>query len=183
MEMTSEQNRMIEALYLEMFDKMMAYARCSLSNESLAEEAVQETFRIACQKPDQLCQSINPRGWLVQTLKYTICNIQSSQATAKRILEKFNFNFKLIGTKYLLEAIVYSYFTRETYLFENLEKQIYPYVSQKYNVNPLTIKWAIIRSINTMKTKSNPVCLQSLSIDDSEKITSKFIISEIVNKL
>ena len=89
MEMTAVQNRMIEELYLEMFDKMMAYARCSLSNESLAEEAVQETFRIACQKPDQLCQSVNPRGWLVQTLKYTICNIQSSQATAKRILEKF----------------------------------------------------------------------------------------------
>lgn len=101
----------------------------------------------------------------------------------KKILEKFNFNFKLIGTKYLLEAIVYSYFTRETYLFENLEKDIYPYVSQKYNVNPLTIKWAIIRSINTMKSKSNLTCLQSLSVDDSEKITSKFIISEIVNKL
>ena len=101
----------------------------------------------------------------------------------KRILEKFNFNFKLIGTKYLLEAIVYSYFTRETYLFENLEKQIYPYVSQKYNVNPLTIKWAIIRSINTMKTKSNSTNLHSLLLDDSEKITSKFIISEIVNKL
>ena len=101
----------------------------------------------------------------------------------RKILEKFNFNFKLIGTKYLLEAIVYSYFTRETYLFENLEKDIYPYVSQKYNVNPLTIKWAIIRSINTMKSKSNLTCLQSLSVDDTEKITSKFIISEIVNKL
>lgn len=101
----------------------------------------------------------------------------------RKILEKFNFNFKLIGTKYLLEAIIYSYFTRETYLFENLEKDIYPYVSQKYNVNPLTIKWAIIRSINTMKSKSNLTCLQSLSVDDTEKITSKFIISEIVNKL
>lgn len=86
--MTTEQSRMIEALYLEMFDKMMAYACCSLDTEALAEEAVQETFRIACQKPDQLCQSVNPRGWLVQTLKYTIYNMQSSQATAKRILEK-----------------------------------------------------------------------------------------------
>ena len=87
--MTVEQNRMIEGLYLEMFDKMMAYARCSFDSESLAEEAVQETFRIACQKPAQLCQSINPRGWLVQTLKYTICNMQSSQATAKKLVEKY----------------------------------------------------------------------------------------------
>ena len=86
--MTAEQSQMIEALYLEMFDKMMAYARCSFDNESLAEEAVQETFRIACQKPEQLCQSVNPRGWLVQTLKYTICNIQSSRAAAKKLVEK-----------------------------------------------------------------------------------------------
>lgn len=87
--MTAEQSRMIEELYLEMFDKMIAYARCSFDSESLAEEAVQETFRVACQKPEQLCQSINPRGWLVQTLKYTICNIQASQASAKRLVEKY----------------------------------------------------------------------------------------------
>ena len=87
--MTAEQSHMIEELYLEMFDKMMAYACCSFDNESLAEEAVQETFRIACQKPEQLCQSVNPRGWLVQTLKYTICNIQSSRATAKKLVEKY----------------------------------------------------------------------------------------------
>ena len=87
--MTAEQSRKIEELYLEMFDKMMAYARCSFDNESLAEEAVQETFRIACQKPEQLCQSVNPRGWLVQTLKYTICNMQSSRAAAQKLVEKY----------------------------------------------------------------------------------------------
>lgn len=87
--MNSEQNRKIEELYLEMFEKMMAYARSSLENEAIAEEAVQEAFRVACQKPEQLCQSVNPQGWLVQTLKYTICNIKSNQATAKRIVEKY----------------------------------------------------------------------------------------------
>ena len=87
--MNAEQSRMIEELYLEMFEKMKIYAGCSLDNEALAEEAVQETFRIACQKPEQLCECVNPRGWLVQTLKYTICNIQSNRATAKRIVEKY----------------------------------------------------------------------------------------------
>lgn len=87
--MNAEQNRMIEELYREMFDKMKIYACCSLDNEALAEEAVQETFRIACQKPDQLCESANPRGWLVQTLKYTIRNIQSNRESAKRIMEKY----------------------------------------------------------------------------------------------
>ncbi len=87
--MNAEQNRMIEKLYLEMFDKMMVYARCSLENEALAEEAVQEAFRIACQKPEELCGSANPQGWLLQTLKYTVCNIRHSWATAKRIVEEY----------------------------------------------------------------------------------------------
>ena len=101
----------------------------------------------------------------------------------RKILENFNFDFKLIGTKYLLESIVYSYLTRETYLFENLEKQIYPYVSQKYNVNPSNIKWAIIRSINNMKSKLNSSDLERFSFYNPERITSKYLISEIVNKL
>ena len=87
--MNAEQKHKIEELYLEMFEKMKIYAGCSLDNEALAEEAVQETFRIACQKPEQLCKSVNPQGWLVQTLKYTICNMQSNRATAKRIVERY----------------------------------------------------------------------------------------------
>ena len=87
--MNTAQSKRIEHLYLEMFDKLMTYARSCLDNDALAEEAVQETFRIACQKPEQLCESVNPRGWLVQTLKYTIRNIQSSRSTAKRIVEKY----------------------------------------------------------------------------------------------
>lgn len=86
--METDQRSRIEQLYLEMFDMLMAYARSVLGNEALAEEAVQETFRIACQKPDQLCESANPQGWLVQTLKYTICNIRSNQLAVRRLLEK-----------------------------------------------------------------------------------------------
>ncbi len=87
--MNSEQSKQIESLYLEMFDKLMAYARSCLDSEALAEEAVQEAFRIACQKPEQLCGSPNPRGWLVQALKYTIQNIRSNRATARRIIETY----------------------------------------------------------------------------------------------
>lgn len=87
--METAQRKRIEELYLEMFDMLFAYARSALSNEALAEEAVQETFRIACQRPEQVCGSVNPQGWLVQTLKYTVCNIRSNQNSAKRLLEKY----------------------------------------------------------------------------------------------
>lgn len=87
--MTAEYNKQIEELYLEMFDKLMTYARINLDSEALAEEAVQETFRIACQKPEKLCNSFNPHGWLVNTLKNTIYNMKRSRATAKRIVEQY----------------------------------------------------------------------------------------------
>jgi RNA polymerase sigma-70 factor (ECF subfamily) len=87
--MNLEQKICIEELYLEMYDKLMVYACVNLDSESLAEEAVQETFRIACQKPDSICSSENPRGWLVNTLKNTIRNMKSSRAIAKRIVETY----------------------------------------------------------------------------------------------
>lgn len=87
--MTAEQQKQISDLYFEMFDKLMIYARSSLENDALAEEAVQETFRIACQHPDKLCESPNPQGWLVLTLKNTIRNIMSNRASAERLIEKY----------------------------------------------------------------------------------------------
>lgn len=87
--MNAEQSCRIEELYLDMFEKLKIYAYCSLESDALAEEAVQETFRIACQKPEQLCASSNPRGWLVQTLKYTIHSIQNDRTLTQKLIEKY----------------------------------------------------------------------------------------------
>lgn len=87
--MNVEQNKAIEKLYLDMYDMLMAYACSSIENESLAEEAVQETFRIACLKPDDLCNSPNPKGWLTNTLKNTIRNMKRSRANANRLLTEY----------------------------------------------------------------------------------------------
>lgn len=81
--------RQIEQLYIELYDKLKAYARANLGNESLAEEAVQETFRIACQKPAALWESENPQGWIVIALKNTVRNMKTNRATAQRIMEQF----------------------------------------------------------------------------------------------
>lgn len=87
--MNREQRKIIEELYREMYDKLMVYACVSLDSESLAEEAVQETFQTACQKPESICDSMNPQGWLVNTLKNTIRNMKRSRTNAKRILETY----------------------------------------------------------------------------------------------
>lgn len=87
--MDAEQKRIIGELYQQMYDKLMVYARINLDSESLAEESVQETFHIACQKPGSVCSSMNPQGWLVNTLKNTIRNMKRNRATAKRIVDTY----------------------------------------------------------------------------------------------
>ncbi|MBO5836988.1 MAG: sigma-70 family RNA polymerase sigma factor [Oscillospiraceae bacterium] len=84
--MNPKYSEQIEMLYLEMYDMMICYARCSIEEESLAEEAVQNTFQIACQKPDQLCESVNPKGWLVNTLKFAIRNMKRSRESARQLM-------------------------------------------------------------------------------------------------
>ena len=84
--MNPDYNQQIEELYLEMYDMMICYARCSFKEESLAEEAVQETFQIACQKPAQVCESVNPKGWLVNALKFTIRNMKRSRDHTRLLL-------------------------------------------------------------------------------------------------
>ena len=87
--MTTEQRNLIAQLYEEMFDMLLSYARASLEETPLAEEAVQETFQIACQKPEQLLESQNPKGWLVNTLKYTIRNTKRNRDGGRQLLAKY----------------------------------------------------------------------------------------------
>lgn len=87
--MNAEQSRRITELYIEMYDKLMMVARKNEDNEALAEEAVQETFSIACQKIDECLRHPNPQGWLVTTLKNVILNSKRKRASAKRSIEQF----------------------------------------------------------------------------------------------
>lgn len=87
--MNERYRKEIDDLYLQMYHLLFEYARSSLSNDSLAEEAVQDTFCIACQKPEALCESQNPKGWLVNALKYVIANTERSRTIANRILRDY----------------------------------------------------------------------------------------------
>ena len=48
--METPEKQFIDKLYDEMYRQMFLYARRILGDNSLAEETVQETFRIACKK-------------------------------------------------------------------------------------------------------------------------------------
>ena len=87
--MERKHSQKIEQLYMEMFEHLFVYARSVLGNDALAEEAVQETFRIACLRPNALCGSGNPQGWLFNTLKNVLRNMQRSQASNQRLLAEY----------------------------------------------------------------------------------------------
>ena len=79
----------IETLYIKQYDMLLTYATRILKNSAWAEEAVQETFRIACQKADILNQSENKEGWLLNTLKNVISNMERIQFRASRRMEEY----------------------------------------------------------------------------------------------
>lgn len=100
-----------------------------------------------------------------------------------KVLQNYNFDFKLKGTNFLAEAILYSYLHKEEYLFENLEQNIYPHVAKYFNVDQDTVKWAIIRSVNNMNIKLSSSPSKDYYANFGEKITPKLLISDIVHSL
>ncbi|MBQ8830218.1 MAG: sigma-70 family RNA polymerase sigma factor [Oscillospiraceae bacterium] len=64
---------------------MCIYAKCRLGDDELAEEAVQETFRVACERQEQVITSENPRGWMMETLKYTIRSIMRERVYLNKL--------------------------------------------------------------------------------------------------
>ncbi len=84
--MTAEQDTFITKLYLEKRKFLLEYADSSLHNYALAEEAVQQTFEIACHKINDFYNSPNPGGWLTKTLSFVVRNIQSRQRTEQKVI-------------------------------------------------------------------------------------------------
>lgn len=89
LDLTSAQHKKIEAFYLEMYDLLFIYARKAMENDALAEEAIQETFRIVCTKPEDFISSPNPKGWIINTLKYTIQNMRHNRDRANVLLTQY----------------------------------------------------------------------------------------------
>lgn len=73
--MKRENNDKLEQLYRLHFDTVQIHAFGHVQDWDSAQEAAQETFRIACEKMDTLLASENQIGWLKQTAKYVCLNM------------------------------------------------------------------------------------------------------------
>ena len=84
--MTKEQNHFLSERYYQKRKFLLEYAESSLHNHALSEEAVQQTFEIACRKIDDFCNSPNPDGWLTKTLSFVIRNMESRGRSERRVI-------------------------------------------------------------------------------------------------
>ena len=82
----------IERYYRSEYTTMLSFAGYLLSNRSLAEVAVQETFVCALENYKKFETSPNPTGWLYNTLKNIIRHIQrDQQKVIKRMVQLDNY--------------------------------------------------------------------------------------------
>ena len=86
--MTDAELQFLEQLYRQHYQRLFLYAKAIVKNEHLAEEAVQDTFHIACSKIAEVRRSENAAGWLVQTLKNVLRNMERTHSSLYAALQK-----------------------------------------------------------------------------------------------
>ncbi len=84
-------------------------------------------------------------------------------------LTKMGFNFKLKGTKYIIDSVMYVYEKNNLKLLDNLEKNIYVSIGRKYGKSAHNIKTNIVNSTNS--TKNNDLT--------PKNVISKILIGEL----
>lgn len=76
----------LEQMYREMYPTLYAYALRILKDHALTEEAIQDTFCIACAKREQVLSNPKPRGWIMMTLKHVMQNMRRTQRKLQKLL-------------------------------------------------------------------------------------------------
>ena len=101
-------------------------------------------------------------------------------------LKDLNFNFKQAGTRYFLEALIFVYENNNPNLLNNVSKNIYPNVSNKYHTSISKVKWNIEKSIKYMyeyNTINFPGLIEEyLDFEFKQKPTTKELIV-LLNRL
>lgn len=70
--MTRDQREIIHAAFLEYSKLLVQHAMRYIYDDRIAERLVQDTFLIACEKPDEFCTHEKPLAWLFTVLNFQI---------------------------------------------------------------------------------------------------------------
>lgn len=98
-------------------------------------------------------------------------------------LKKLNFDYALLGTKYLEDCIFEAY-NKNIENSYNLKKDLYPIIAKKYNTSVHNIKCRINRATENMYYQCPIKVLQNyLEFNIDEKPKTKLIIYSVLDKL
>ncbi len=112
----------------------------------------------------------------IQNYVYTRKNENEKKQIKDKIISEIKnigYNFKYIGTIYIIESILYIYMSNNLELLDNLENNVYKYVAFKYQKSLNNIKTNIVKA--TMKINRN----SQIGFD----YTPKLVISDVVVRI
>ena len=158
---TTNRNELINSWYEQHHANMFRYAIRKLHNSEVAEDCIQETFRIATEKVETLTSHNNIGGWLMQTLKNQIALFFRSEAHKKklyaRIAEKDGSHLTYIDN-WVSETIIHG--MRDKLLAGLSEKELSLYnlfyeqkhrikeIAQRENISEAAVKMRLMRLRN-----------------------------------
>lgn len=130
--MNDVERKFVEILYHDMYTKLLIRAKVSLKDDSLAEVAVQDTFRVVCENVSKLMVHPNPNGFVVITLKNIVKQILTTHTRDTAIIEKIT---EYIGPN----AEVYNLDVDINLLYANLSENedfilINQYITEQYTI-------------------------------------------------
>lgn len=140
--MESNIDQLFSKYYTSYFNKLKLYAYSVLHDWNRAEEVTQDAFHIAWRKKEDFINSQNPPGWIMNTLKYTIKNVQRSDALRANLFVSLQELGEISSANLSVEeAEIHSLFNSvlskdDYYLFirVTLDKATYKEVSAELNI-------------------------------------------------
>lgn len=132
-------------------------------------------------KSDSNEQNINSINSIISDISNT--NLKIYYKIEEELLT-LGYDFKHHGTQYLIDTILYIYQSQNHTLY-NLDKEIYPIISKKYNKTSNTLKCNIRNATELMYYNNNEEKIRKyfINILNFKKPTPKIVISTILKKL
>lgn len=110
-------------------------------------------------------------------------DIEGKREQIIKELEYIRYNVEYKGTNYLIDAILQAYMNKNPML-ENLQKEIYPIIADKYNKSINTIRCNIRHATECMYYECDIKRLKEyFRLIDDEKPTTKEVIYTVLNKI
>ena len=143
----------LEKIYIKEVPNMLRYAEVLLSSYPLAEDAVQNTFKIALEKIDDVINSPKPVGWIKNTLKNEIRQKYSEKKKCQKYIFDYELNMIPVNDELPVETAFLGLDENSIYLLKKIYVEGTPYqeLAKELNISVSALKMRIRRSKDKLK--------------------------------